>query len=34
MMPMVSGLFLPIFGELADPAVVAGLSVERGRQAA
>jgi alkanesulfonate monooxygenase SsuD/methylene tetrahydromethanopterin reductase-like flavin-dependent oxidoreductase (luciferase family) len=27
-MPMRSGLFLPLFDELADPAVVAGLSVE------
>jgi hypothetical protein len=27
MMPLRSGLFLPIFGELADPTVVAGLSV-------
>ncbi len=26
MMPMRSGLFLPVFDELADPAAVAGLS--------
>jgi alkanesulfonate monooxygenase SsuD/methylene tetrahydromethanopterin reductase-like flavin-dependent oxidoreductase (luciferase family) len=28
MMPMHAGLFLPLFDELADPAVAAGLSVE------
>jgi len=31
MMPMHAGLFLPLFDELADPAVVAGLSVEAER---
>jgi hypothetical protein len=34
MMPLRSGLFLPVFGELADPAVVAGLSVGARRPAA
>jgi hypothetical protein len=31
MMPMRSGLFLPLFDELADPAIIARLSAEQNR---